>query len=76
MKHEYFKNAYWDIHFWDGYERPINAKKIIRRANTLINQYIDDEDHSYNDVLDYSYRLWERFLCEEELDGIIAEYED
>lgn len=75
MKHEYYKNAYWTVDFWDGFELPINAKKIIRKANAMINQYIA-EDHSYNDVLEYSYRLWERFRFEEELDGIIAEYED
>jgi hypothetical protein len=75
MKHEYFKNAYWTVDLWNFLELPINAKKIIRKANKMIDQYIA-EYHSYNEVLDYSDRLWERFLCEEELDGIIAEYEE
>lgn len=68
---------YWSVESWGSDYPPVNADEIITKANEMIDKYsADHPDYDERDINDYSESLWETFRQTNELDGIVAEYEE
>lgn len=68
---------YWSIDSWGSDYPPVNADEIISKANEMIDRYSADfPDCREEEIREYSESLWEMFCQTNELDGIVAEYEE